>query len=120
MARGAKGAARKNAVAGDGANVGYEAKLWQPFVPRIPAFPLLPATPKRAAWRLVLGQALAYFADSYEQIAAQDREVLESVRKDVSHSQFSGVSSVRSEARPCAERMTNRTFCVLHELCGNM
>lgn len=47
----------------------------------VPAFPLLPATPKRAAWRGVLGRALQSFADTFEQEAAQDRDVLRQARQ---------------------------------------
>lgn len=47
----------------------------------VPAFPLLPATPKRAAWRLVLGWALQSFADTFEQEGAEDRDVLRRARQ---------------------------------------
>lgn len=46
-----------------------------------PPFPLLPATPKRSAWRLVLGCALEHFANTFDDAAAPEGGVMKESRE---------------------------------------
>src|SRR5574340_992472 len=46
-----------------------------------PPFPLLPATPKRAAWRLVFGCALEHFVNTFDDAAAPGGRVMKESRE---------------------------------------
>ena len=76
-----------------------------------PPLPLLPPTPKRAAWRVVLGRALEHFVDNFDDAPAPEGGVLREARRHehfpLMRSAFVNAKLAQLERRLGAERINS-------------